>query len=151
MSISLGIRHRESGEHQVVPIATNALFRRVWLPARERLGLSPVPLFEGGGLCFSGPNPARQVVSELEALRDWAALQPDGESLVDRCGDLLAAFERTDPEACDFDFGYGTAMEIADGVHVIPDLLTPEECREYIELTEARGTRRPRSPRLWAS
>jgi predicted 2-oxoglutarate/Fe(II)-dependent dioxygenase YbiX len=30
-------------------------------------------------------------------------------------------------------------MEIAEGVQVIPDLLTPEECREYIELTEARG------------
>jgi predicted 2-oxoglutarate/Fe(II)-dependent dioxygenase YbiX len=30
-------------------------------------------------------------------------------------------------------------MEIAEAVHVIPDLLTPEECREYIELTEARG------------
>jgi hypothetical protein len=105
MSISLGIRHRESGEYEVVPIATNAMFRRVWLPACERLGLSLVPLFEGGGLCFSGANRTRHVVSELEALRDWAASQPYGEYLVDRCGHLLAAFEWTDPEACDFDFG----------------------------------------------
>jgi len=105
MSISLGIRHLESGEYQVVPIATNATFRRVWLPACERLGLSLVPQFEGGGLLFSGANLARQVVSELEVLRDWAASQPDGEYLVDRCGDLLAAFERFDPEACEMAFG----------------------------------------------
>src|SRR5262249_23082241 len=31
------------------------------------------------------------------------------------------------------------AMEIAESVFVLPDLLTPEECREYIEVTEARG------------
>jgi hypothetical protein len=79
MRISLGIHHRESGAYEVVPIATNATFRSVWLPACERLGLSLVPLFEGGGLVFSGPNLARQVVSELEVLRDWAASQPDGE------------------------------------------------------------------------
>jgi hypothetical protein len=30
-------------------------------------------------------------------------------------------------------------MEIAESVFVIPDLLTPEECREYIEVAEARG------------
>jgi hypothetical protein len=105
MSISLGIHHRESGGYEDVAIATNATFRQVWLPACERLGLLLVPLFEGGGLVFYGPNLARQVVSELEVLRDWAASQPDGEYLVDRCGDLLAAFERTDPEACDFYFG----------------------------------------------
>ena len=99
MSISLGIRHRESEGYEDVPIAAKETFRTVWLPACERLGLSLVPQFEGGGLLFSGANLARQVVSELEVLRDWAASQPDGEYLVDRCGDLLAAFERFDPEA----------------------------------------------------
>jgi hypothetical protein len=105
MSISMGIHLHGSGEYEVVPIATNATFRRVWLPACERLGLSLVPQFEGGGLIFSSPNLARQVVSELEALRRWASSQPDGEYLVDRCGGLLAAFERTDARACDYDFG----------------------------------------------
>jgi hypothetical protein len=56
-----------------------------------------VPQFDGGGLVFSSPNLAQQVVSELEALRGWAASQPDGEYLVDRCVDLLAAFDRPDP------------------------------------------------------
>jgi hypothetical protein len=105
MSISMGIHHHGSGEYEIVPIATNATFRRVWLPACERLGLSRVQRFEGGGLNFCSPNLARQIVSELETLRGWASSQPDGEYLVDRCGDILAAFERTDPEACDYDFG----------------------------------------------
>ena len=30
-------------------------------------------------------------------------------------------------------------MEVAEGVYVVPDLLTPEECREFIVLTEAQG------------
>ena len=30
-------------------------------------------------------------------------------------------------------------MEVDEGVYVVPDLLTPDECREYIESTEARG------------
>jgi predicted 2-oxoglutarate/Fe(II)-dependent dioxygenase YbiX len=30
-------------------------------------------------------------------------------------------------------------MEVAESTYVVPDLLTPEECREYVELTEAKG------------
>jgi prolyl 4-hydroxylase len=30
-------------------------------------------------------------------------------------------------------------MEVAEGIFTVPDLLTPEECREYIALTEAIG------------
>ena len=30
-------------------------------------------------------------------------------------------------------------MEVAEGVYLVPDLLTPEECQELIVLTEARG------------
>jgi hypothetical protein len=105
MSISMVIHHHGSGEYEIVPIATNATFRRVRLPACERFGLSLVPQFEGGGLIFSSPNLARQIVSKLEALRRWASSQPDGDYLGDRCGDLPAAFERIDARACDYDFG----------------------------------------------
>jgi hypothetical protein len=30
-------------------------------------------------------------------------------------------------------------MEIADGIFTVPDLLTPDECQEYIAFTEAKG------------
>ncbi len=30
-------------------------------------------------------------------------------------------------------------MELAEGVHLIPDLLTSDECQEYIAFTEAKG------------
>jgi hypothetical protein len=33
----------------------------------------------------------------------------------------------------------GAALEVADGVFVVQELLSPEECRELIELTDATG------------
>ena len=36
MAVEMGIRHRESGRYEVVPVATAETFRAVWLPAAER-------------------------------------------------------------------------------------------------------------------
>ena len=105
MTVAMGIRHRASGEYEVVPVATNETFRRVWLPACERLGLTLVPLFDGGAFFRLPPNLIPGVVSEVNALREWASARPDGEPLAERCGEILAAFGRTDPESCDYDFG----------------------------------------------
>lgn len=104
MSISMGIHHK-TGEYENIPIATNETFRRVWLPACEAIGLSLVPLFYGGAFLHVPTNLVPGIVSELGRLREWASSQPDGEYLVDRCQDILAAFARTDPEACDYDIG----------------------------------------------
>ena len=105
MTVEMGIHHRDSGEFEAVPVATSESFRRVWLPACERLGLSLVPLFSGGALLRVPPNLVPRIVSELEVLREWASTQPDGIYLVERCDGILAAFRRTDPETCDYDFG----------------------------------------------
>jgi hypothetical protein len=105
MTVSMGIKHRGSGDYEVVPVATNRTFREVWLPACKGLGLSLVPLFFGGAFLHVPPNLVPGIVSELERLREWASSREDGAYLVDRCGDILAAFARTDPGACDYDFG----------------------------------------------
>ena len=105
MSVEMGIRHRDSGEYEVVPVATLATFRQVWLPACERLGLELVPLFAGGALTIVPPEVVPRIVAEVERLRRWAAEQPDGMYLADRCSGILAAFARTDPAACEYDFG----------------------------------------------
>jgi hypothetical protein len=105
MTIEMGILHRESGEYEIVPVATNKTFREVWLPACERLGMSLVPLFYGGALVHIPPNLLPRIVSELKQLRKWAASQQDDDYLVDRREDILAAVARTDPDECDYDIG----------------------------------------------
>lgn len=105
MTIEMGIRHRDSGAYEVIPVATSDTFRRVWLPACEQIGLALVPLFDGGALTRVPADLVPRIVAEVEQLRDWAAQQPDGKYLVDRCSDILAAFVRTDPATCEYDFG----------------------------------------------
>lgn len=105
MSVEMGIWHRDSGEYEVVPVATLDTFRRVWLPACERLGLELVPLFAGGALTTIPLELVPRIVDEVERLRGWAAGQPDGEYLADRCSGILAAFARTDATGCEYDFG----------------------------------------------
>jgi hypothetical protein len=105
MTVSMGIRHRGSGEYEVVPVATSATFDSVWLPACERLGLKLVPLFACGALASVPPELVPLIVSELERLRDAALGLPEGAYLAARCSGLLAAFARTDSATCDYDFG----------------------------------------------
>jgi hypothetical protein len=105
MTVEMGIRHRDSGEYEVVPVATSETFRGVWLPACEQLGLELVPLFAGGALTTVPPKLVSQIVAEVERLRSWAIDQPNSEYLADRCSAILAAFARTDPMACEYDFG----------------------------------------------
>jgi hypothetical protein len=105
MSVEMGIRHRDSGEYEVVPVATSDTFRRVWLPACGQLGLELVPLFASGALTTVPPELVPRIIAEIERLRGWAVAQPDGEHLADRCSGILAAFARTNPASCEYDFG----------------------------------------------
>jgi hypothetical protein len=105
MTVEMGIRHRNSGEFEVVPVATSETFRCVWLPACEHLGLKLVPLFAGGALTRVPVELVPEIIAEVERLRGWAAEQSDGGYLADRCSGILAAFTRTDPAECEYDFG----------------------------------------------
>lgn len=105
MTIEMGILDSDSGEYSVVPVATVAAFQGVWLPACERLGLELVPLFGGGALTTVPPELVLQIVAEIERLRSWAAEWQVDSYLADRCSDILAAFARTDPAVCHYDFG----------------------------------------------
>jgi hypothetical protein len=100
MTVEMGIRHRDSGEYEVVSVATSQ-----GLPACERLGLELVPLFAGGALTIVPSEVIPRLVAGVEQLRAWAVSQPDGDYLAERCAAILAAFARTDPAACEYDFG----------------------------------------------
>lgn len=105
MSVSMLIIHRHTGKSEEVPVATLSMFRSVWMPAAERLGLTLVPQFAFGALTVVWPEAVPQIIDEVRRLRAWAESQPDGEYLVERCGMILAAFERTDPATCEYSFG----------------------------------------------
>jgi hypothetical protein len=89
-----------------VPVATIDTFRRVWLPACERLGLEFVPLFADGALTTTPAELVPQIVAEVERLRVAALGSLGSDDLADRCSGILAAFTRTDPAMCDYDFGW---------------------------------------------
>lgn len=105
MTVEMGILHRDSGEYDVVPVATLAKFRNVWLPACEQLGLEWVSEFSGGALTTVPTGFIPQIIAELERLKDWAEMRSDGDYLVKRCTGILDAFRRTDPAECEYDFG----------------------------------------------
>lgn len=105
MTVEMGIRHCATGKYEVVPVATSETFRLVWLPACERLGLEFVPLFAGGALTIVPAELVPRIVAEVEQLRAAAVAWPEGDYLADRCSGILAAFARTDPAACEYDFG----------------------------------------------
>jgi hypothetical protein len=105
MSVEMGIRHRDTGAYEVVPVATAQTFGQVWLPACERLGLKLVPLFANGALTRVPPELIPQILAELEHLRAVATELTDGGYLADQCSGILAAFARTDPALFEYDFG----------------------------------------------
>lgn len=105
MSVEMGIRHLETGEYEVVAVASADTFRSVWIPTAADLGLELVPLFSGGALTRVPVELVPQIISEVIILCDWAHKQPNRESLAERSSGILAAFARTDPSQCEYDFG----------------------------------------------
>ena len=105
MTVSMGIRHRASGEYEVVHIATSGGFDRAWRPAAEQLGLGLVAQFADGALTGVAPWQVPLITAEVGRLRQWLSGQPGGEHMAERCADILGAFARTDPAACEYDFG----------------------------------------------
>ena len=104
MGVSMGIQHVASGEYAVVEIATLRGFRSGWLPVAERLGLVMVAQFADGALGAGVvPWQVPLIVAEVERLRQWCAGDPDYAWMAEVCGDILAAFARTNP--AEYDFG----------------------------------------------
>ena len=105
MTIEMGIRHRETGTYEVVPVATSETFRKVWLPACERLGLEWVAHLHDGALTPVSPEVVPHLIGELQRLRAWACEQQELGPPVERIDSILRAFRETNPTLCEYDFG----------------------------------------------
>ncbi|MFT3765618.1 MAG: hypothetical protein QM820_08900 [Minicystis sp.] len=78
-----------------LPVATEAVFGRHWLPAAARLGLRWIPQFESGATVSAGE--LRAVVAELEQIRDAFAGNAATAPLVARVDSITAALGAIDP------------------------------------------------------
>jgi hypothetical protein len=58
---------------ELIPVATEATFERLWVPASNALGLRWVPCFQGGVIIRSDDAP--EVLEELDRLRGWVTDQ----------------------------------------------------------------------------
>jgi hypothetical protein len=105
MTVEMGIRHRDTGEYEVVPVATSDTFCRIWLPACKRLGLEWVAHFHDGALAVVPPESVPQIIAELERLRAGLAEQRELAFVIERIDSILRAFRKTDPAVCEYDFG----------------------------------------------
>src|SRR5437763_86280 len=105
MTIEMGIHHLDTGEYEVVPVATSETFRAVWLPACNRLGLEWVAHFHDGALTAVPVELIPQIVKELQLLRGWVSEQPELAFIAEGIDSILRMFRERDPAKCEFDFG----------------------------------------------
>ena len=83
MSVALSIQPlgTPGAAPRIVPVATQDVFKRYWLPGSEALGLQWVPLFETGIPLAQDDVP--DVLRELRALDDWTRVHaPDAAAVI---------------------------------------------------------------------
>lgn len=105
MTVSMGIRHLDTGRYDVVPVATSDVFRAWWLPACDHLGLEFVSHFHDGALTEVAREEVPRIAAELETLRAWASSDPERDFMVSRIDGILSAFRKSDLARCIYDFG----------------------------------------------
>jgi hypothetical protein len=94
MAVELLITNQETGERQLVPVATTEVFRNYWKPGCEELGLSLVTLLEDGPLKNSD---IQGLISELVLLKQWFVRTQgtdNATALVRRVDNLVHVLER---------------------------------------------------------
>jgi hypothetical protein len=105
MTVSMGVRHLDTGRYEVVPVATSDVFRVWWLPACEHLGLELVSHLHDGMFTEVAREDVPRITAELETLRAYAASGPERDFMVSRIDGILSAFRKSDLARCVYDFG----------------------------------------------
>lgn len=105
MTVSMGIRHLDTGRYEVVPVATSDIFRVWWLPACGHLGLELVAHFHDGALTEVAHEDGPRIAAELDTLRAWASSEPERDFMVSRIDGILSALRRSDLARCVYGFG----------------------------------------------
>lgn len=109
MSVALLIQPRgtDPEEARLVPIATQDVFKRHWLPACEALALRWVPMFETG--IPLEPLDIPPVLTELRVLKRWAEQEaPEiSDAIGERLDGLIAELVTLEEQAADVEVFIG--------------------------------------------
>jgi len=105
MTVSLGWKHRQTGEYRDVPISPSEPFRKQWIPAAHALGLELVPHLHDGTFTVVANEDIPKILEELERLREYVAGKSELAWIAQRIDHIVATFESTDPAQWEYDFG----------------------------------------------
>lgn len=105
MTVSLGLKHRHTGEYRVVPVSCSMPFEELWIPAAQTLGLELVPHLHDGTFTMLENEDIPKILDELRRLREYVADKEELAWIAERIDDIVATFNATDPAEWEYDFG----------------------------------------------
>jgi len=105
MTIEMGILKINTGNYEVIPVATSEIFYQFWLPACRYLGLQFISHFHDGYLNVVLVEDVPRIVEELICLHSYTLAQEDLAFMNERIERIIQVFQTTDPASYEYDFG----------------------------------------------
>ncbi|WP_242051579.1 hypothetical protein [Nostoc sp. FACHB-280] len=105
MTIEMGILQINTGNYEVIPVATREIFYQFWLPACKSLGLQLISHFHDGYLNVVSAEDVPKIVEELICLHSYTLEQEDLAFMSERIERIIHVFQTTDTTSYKYDFG----------------------------------------------
>ncbi|PHJ60932.1 hypothetical protein VF14_15865 [Nostoc linckia z18] len=105
MTIEMGILQINTGNYEVIPVATSEIFYKFWLPACRYLGLQLISHFHDGSLSVVSVEDVPKIVEELICLHSYTLKQKKLAFMSERIERIIQVFQTTDTTSYKYDFG----------------------------------------------
>ncbi|MBD2596888.1 hypothetical protein H6G74_21500 [Nostoc spongiaeforme FACHB-130] len=105
MTIEMGIIQINTGNYEVIPVATSEIFYQFWLPACKYLGLQLISHFHDGYLNVVSVEDVSKIVEELICLHSYTLEQENLAFMSERIERIIQVFKTTDATSYEYDFG----------------------------------------------
>ncbi|MBD2241306.1 hypothetical protein H6G35_32765 [Aulosira sp. FACHB-113] len=105
MTIEMEILQINTGNYEVIPVATSEVFYKFWLPACRCLGLQLISHFHDWSLNVVSTEDIFRIVEELIYLHSYTLEQEDLAFMSERIESIIQVFQTTDAASYEYDFG----------------------------------------------
>jgi hypothetical protein len=105
MTIEMGILQINTGNYEVIPVATSEIFYKFWLPACKYLGLQFISHFNDGSLNIVSAEDVPKILEELICLHSYTLEQENLAFMSERIERIIQVFQTTDATSYEYDFG----------------------------------------------
>lgn len=105
MTIEMGILQINTGNYEVIPVATSEIFYQFWLPACKYLGLQFISHFHDGSLNVVSVEDVPKIIEELICLHSYTLEQEDLTFMSERIERIIQMFQTKDTASHEYDFG----------------------------------------------